>query len=143
LVNDSDFKKTKTNIYYTENIIFSPKIKAETLLSTEIARQIALSLPGAEEKDHFGKPSFRVNNRIFATVWENENRVMVKLPIGNQAIICASHDEVFHPVPGGWGRMGCTFVELDLVNRKALKDALTIAWTAVTSKSKKKSRPTQ
>ncbi|HMH34244.1 MAG TPA: MmcQ/YjbR family DNA-binding protein [Puia sp.] len=111
------------------------------MLSTEIAREIALSLPGAEEKDHFGKPSFRANNRIFATLWEMENRVMVKLPIADQAIICASHDEVFHPVPGGWGRMGSTFVELDLVSRKALKEALTIAWTAVMSKAKKKPRP--
>ena len=63
---------------------------------------------------------------------------MVKLPMTDQAIICSSSDEVFCPVPGGWGRMGCTFVELDLVSKKALRDALTIAWTSVTSKGKKK-----
>jgi hypothetical protein len=33
------------------------------------ARRIALSLPEATEQDHFGRPSFRVRGRIFATLW--------------------------------------------------------------------------
>lgn len=32
------------------------------------ARAFALALPGAEEADHWGNPSFRVGGRIFATV---------------------------------------------------------------------------
>jgi hypothetical protein len=33
------------------------------------ARRIALSLPEATEEDHFGRPSFRVGGKIFATLW--------------------------------------------------------------------------
>lgn len=32
------------------------------------ARRIALALPGAEEKDHHGRASFRVRGKIYATV---------------------------------------------------------------------------
>jgi hypothetical protein len=31
-------------------------------------RRLALALPGAEERDHHGFPSFRVGGRIFATL---------------------------------------------------------------------------
>ena len=35
-------------------------------MSTELFRQLALALPEAEEKSHFGKADFRVRNKIFA-----------------------------------------------------------------------------
>jgi len=42
------------------------------------ARRLALSLPEAHEKGHHGIPSFRVANKIFATVPDNEHlHVMV------------------------------------------------------------------
>lgn len=34
------------------------------------ARELALALPGSEERDHHGRPSFRVGGRIFATLWD-------------------------------------------------------------------------
>jgi hypothetical protein len=47
-------------------------------VSPEDARLIALSLPGALEQDHHGRPSFRVGGRIFATLWSDERmNVMV------------------------------------------------------------------
>jgi|RhiMetdeSRZDD1v2_1073273.scaffolds.fasta_scaffold2391213_2 hypothetical protein len=42
------------------------------------ARRLALSLPEASEKGHHGIPSFRVGNKIFATVPDSEHlHVMV------------------------------------------------------------------
>lgn len=42
------------------------------------ARRLALSLPDASEKGHHGIPSFRVANKIFATVPDSEHlHVMV------------------------------------------------------------------
>jgi len=42
------------------------------------ARRLALSLPEASEKGHHGIPSFRVANKIFATVPDSEHlHVMV------------------------------------------------------------------
>jgi hypothetical protein len=47
-------------------------------VSPEDACLIALSLPGAVEQDHHGRPSFRVGGRIFATLWSDERmNVMV------------------------------------------------------------------
>ncbi|MFI5161263.1 MAG: MmcQ/YjbR family DNA-binding protein [Sphingobacteriales bacterium] len=48
----------------------------------EIARQIALAQPEAEEFDHFGRPAFRIKKKtVFATLWPVENRMMVKFSL--------------------------------------------------------------
>jgi hypothetical protein len=41
---------------------------SQPVISLRDARKIALALPEALEVDHFGRPSFRVRGRIFATV---------------------------------------------------------------------------
>ncbi len=46
------------------------------------ARKIALSMPKAEEHPHHGHPSFRVKNKIFATLYGS--RAVVKLSIADQ-----------------------------------------------------------
>jgi hypothetical protein len=104
------------------------------MIDIETARQIALSLPGTEEYDHFGKPAFRANNRIFATIWVPEQRVMVKLSPIDQSVFSAFNPAIIYPVPNKWGLQGCTFFELKEVRRDMLEDALTTAWQAVTTK---------
>jgi hypothetical protein len=42
------------------------------------ARQIALKLPEEVEKSHFGKPDYRVRNRIFMSL-PDDGRAVVKL----------------------------------------------------------------
>jgi predicted DNA-binding protein (MmcQ/YjbR family) len=43
-------------------------------------RQIALSLPGTEERTHMDHPDFRVAGKIFATLgYPDKSRGMVKL----------------------------------------------------------------
>jgi hypothetical protein len=42
---------------------------------------MALALPEAVERDHHGRPSFRVAERIFATLWD-EGRMNVMLDEG-------------------------------------------------------------
>jgi hypothetical protein len=101
------------------------------MIDLETARQIALSLPGTVEQDHFGKPSFRVNNRIFSTLWLKENRMMVKLSPIDQSVFNSFDPAVFYPVPNKWGLKGATFVELDKVRRDMLEDALNLAWQGV------------
>ena len=47
-------------------------------MTADDARRLALSLPGAVEQDHHGRPSFRVRGKIFATLWTPEElNVMV------------------------------------------------------------------
>lgn len=98
------------------------------MVDIETARKIALSLAGTTEQDHFGKPSFRVNKRIFSTLWVNERRMMVTLSPIDQSVFNSFDPAVFYPVPNKWGLKGATFIELDKVRQDMLTDALTLAW---------------
>jgi hypothetical protein len=41
-------------------------------VTADDARSLALSFPDAVEQDHHGRPSFRVDKKIFATLWTPE-----------------------------------------------------------------------
>lgn len=98
------------------------------MVDIETARKIALSLAGTTEQDHFGKPSFRVNKRIFSTLWVKERRMMVTLSPIDQSVFSSFDPTIFYPVPNKWGLKGATFIELDKVRQDMLEDALTLAW---------------
>jgi len=98
------------------------------MISIEQARKAALSLPETEEKPHFDLTSFRVKNKIFATIHADKNYVMVKLSAIDQSVFCAYNKEVIFPVPGGWGKKGATFIDLKKVKKSMLLDALSTAW---------------
>ncbi|MBV9251326.1 MAG: MmcQ/YjbR family DNA-binding protein [Acetobacteraceae bacterium] len=96
-------------------------------------RRIALSLPDTVEASHMGHPDFRVRGRIFATLgYPNGAWGMVKLTPEQQAVLVGAHPEMFTPVPGGWGRKGCTSVNLASADAAALGQALETAWRNVT-----------
>ena len=100
---------------------------------------MALSFPDAEEQPHFHLRSFRVKKKIFATLWEKENRAMLKLSLVDQSVFCGfENGSVFFPVPGGWGKKGDTFVDLGKVRKDMLKDALTTAYNELAKKKPKK-----
>jgi hypothetical protein len=85
-------------------------------------------LPETIEKPHFDLTSFRVKNKIFATIHTDKNYVMVKLSAIEQSVFCAYNKEVIFPVPGGWGKQGATFINLKKVKKSMLLDALSTAW---------------
>lgn len=95
------------------------------------AKQLALSLPEAEEKSHFNQPDFRVKGKIFAVLHPGKHEMMVKLSVIDQSVFCSIDKTVIYPVPGGWGRKGATFVNLKKVKKEILMDALTTAWKTV------------
>jgi predicted DNA-binding protein (MmcQ/YjbR family) len=101
-------------------------------------RNLALALPQVEEHEHFGKPSFRVGTKIFATLWWEENRGVLKLSPQQQVELCSEYSNAFAPVPGAWGGKGWTSVFLDHAERDVLTAALKIAWQNVAPKSLQK-----
>lgn len=98
------------------------------MVTIQQARKSALSLPETEEKPHFHVTSFRVKNKIFATIHADKNYVMVKLSVIDQSAFCSYNKDVIFPVPGGWGRKGATFINLKKVKSSMFVDALTTAW---------------
>ena len=98
------------------------------MITIEQARIVALSLPETEEKPHFHLTSFRVRNKIFATIHTDKSYVMVTLSAIDQSVFCSYNKEVIFPVPGGWGKKGATFINLKKVKKTMFLDALTTAW---------------
>ena len=95
-------------------------------VSVDEARSLALSLPEVAEVDHHGRPSFRVEGRIFATIW-NEHRMNVMLDEGGIRTAVegapASCAEVW------WGkRLAAVGVTLAVADRDLLTDLLADAW---------------
>jgi predicted DNA-binding protein (MmcQ/YjbR family) len=108
------------------------------MVSQDTFRKFALSFTDAEELPHFDVASFRVKKKIFATLWEKDNKAMLKLSLVDQSVFCAFESgTVFYPVPGAWGTKGATFVDLSKVRKDMLKDALTTAYNELTAKKKK------
>jgi hypothetical protein len=106
------------------------------MLSWQAAHKLALSLPEAEERDHFGSPSFRVKGKIFAQLSprsSNEARALVKLPAADQAALIMSAPETFSSVPQ-WGHHGWTYVQLATVETSLLRSLLRQSWQLVAPK---------
>lgn len=105
------------------------------MVTTQQARQLALSFDNSEELPHFERTSFRVKKKIFATMSEKENIVCVMLSPIDQSAFCAYDKTVMYPVPNAWGKKGATYVNLKKVKKTMLKDALTTAYNHVLAKS--------
>lgn len=92
-------------------------------------RRLALRLPEVSEGAHMGHADFRVTGRVFATLgYPRAGWAMVKLTPAQQDLYVRALPEEFVPVPGAWGRAGCTNVRLRRVAMAVARDALTDAW---------------
>lgn len=103
------------------------------------ARDLALSIPGTVEGDHFGDPSYRAEKpatagrkakpgRIFMTLQIEQLTATLLLDRDQQADLCARHPRVFAPLPNKWGEKGATRVLLGAATARELEPALMTAW---------------
>jgi hypothetical protein len=90
-------------------------------------RKLALSFEGALEVPHFDRAAFRTKRRIFATLAPDGASANLNLDLDLQEAVCSALPEAFSPVPGGWGRMGHTTVNLRAVSADDLTRVLTEA----------------
>jgi hypothetical protein len=96
------------------------------VLLPDDARRLALALPDAVERDHHGRPSFRVAGRIFATLWD-EHRMNVMLDEPGIHTAVEALPEVCEEV--WWGkRLAAVGVDLRRVQGEQLADLLRDAW---------------
>jgi len=90
------------------------------------ARSLALSLDGAVEQDHHGRPSFRVNGKIFATLWTDE-QLKVMLPGDRIEQVVADEQERCEPVH--WGkRLAAVRLHLPAADAAFVEALLAEAW---------------
>jgi hypothetical protein len=103
-----------------------PRSKIDARIAT--FRRLALSLPGAAESSHMGHPDFRLDGRVFATLFGQEKGCgVVKLTPEQQESFVAEQPNSFSPVQGGWGRRGMTFVHLHEADETLIAGALSTA----------------
>ena len=97
-------------------------------------RDLALALDGVSEGAHMGHPDFRANNRIFASLRQDDTTGMIKLLPEQQAEFLRDHPAMFTPSPGAWGRQGCTDVILAKARGPAVRSAMQLAYELVMAK---------
>lgn len=104
------------------------------MLTTELIKEMALSFPESIEQDHFGRPSFRVRKKIFATLWPVEMILVLKLNEIEQSVFSDIDRTAIYPVDGGWGKQGYTKFEYTKLNKSIIIDALTHSYCNVAPK---------
>lgn len=102
------------------------------MLDAATARNIALSMPEAEERQHHEHPDFRVKNKIFATLWPKEARAVVKLSLPEQKNLLKSSPRVFST--NAWSRQGWTNVHLKHITAERFRDVVENSWRRVAPK---------
>jgi hypothetical protein len=106
-------------------------------IDMDTVRQIALSFGSIEEAGHFHLRALKANKKIFATLWQQEQRIMVKLSPTDQSVFHTFDPTIFFPVPNKWGLQGCTFVDLTKVREDMLRDVLFLAYERAFLKKEK------
>jgi len=114
-------------------------VNAMPVTATKV-RKFALALPDASEAPHFDRAAFRTPRRIFATMPADGKTVNLMFDIELQEFWCENEPDAFAPVPGGWGKMGCTTCVLSKVDEAAFKSALNAAHARAMAPPKGKSR---
>jgi hypothetical protein len=90
-------------------------------------RKIALSLPGAEEREAWGEATFRVRNKIFVMMTEFERHAWVKNLHDEQRALVAMDPDTFF-VPPYVGPSGWIGVRIAKVDRAEMHELLIEAW---------------
>ena len=95
------------------------------MVSVARVRELALALPEATERDHHGRPSFRVG-RIFATVWSDRLLNVMVDPDGIRTAAQSRPDACSELY---WGkRLAAVQVNLDAADEALVADLLADAW---------------
>ncbi|HEX8692806.1 MAG TPA: MmcQ/YjbR family DNA-binding protein [Longimicrobium sp.] len=97
------------------------------MITAEEVRRVALSLPGAEERETWGHPTFRVRDKIFATLSEDGREAGVKTSPQEQAMLIASDPETF-AVAHYTGRYGWVTAQLETADPDVVRGIVVEAW---------------
>src|ERR1700748_3855751 len=117
---------------WTHNLPPPPKAKAAKAKTIKKSatdadlRKIALALPGAEEKSHFGTPDFRIGGHIFAQMSDKKDEAILKLQPAHQEMLFEASPQTFKPEI--WGKLRWTRVMLSKISAEDLKSLVREAY---------------
>lgn len=89
--------------------------------------KVMAGLPGAEEHEGWaGQPVFKVRNKSFAYMSEDQSRLHLKA-LREQEALVAEDPEVYAPSWDG-GRFAWVLIQLELADEEELGELITEAW---------------
>ncbi|HSO52332.1 MAG TPA: MmcQ/YjbR family DNA-binding protein [Actinomycetes bacterium] len=97
------------------------------MVSADEFRQVMRSLPEAEERETWGHPTFRVRDKMFATMSDDGRQATVKATKEEQAALVAAAPETFG-IPAYVGRHGWVSIQLATVDPTELRELVVEAW---------------
>ena len=97
------------------------------MVSATQLRELALGLPGAEERETWGHPTFRVRDKIFSSMSDDAAIATVKASPEDQAVLVGDDPETFG-IASHVGRYGWTTIRLDRVDPDELRELVVEAW---------------
>ncbi|RJL22492.1 MmcQ/YjbR family DNA-binding protein [Bailinhaonella thermotolerans] len=98
------------------------------MVPIQTVREMAMSLPEVTERPAWGMPCFRVREKIFVSVADDEETIGVAVSKEDRAALCASDPAKFfyregHDTNYNWMR-----VRLSAVDPSELRELITDAW---------------
>ena len=97
------------------------------MITADELRQVALSLPEAEKRETWGHPTFRVRDKLFATMSDDGHQAGVKTTRQEQSALIAADPGTFR-IPDSVGRHGRVSVQLATADPAELRELLIEAW---------------
>jgi hypothetical protein len=91
------------------------------------ARELALALPATTERPSYGTPAFRVKDKPFARLREDDVLALWVSDLGEKEMLIRAEPEKFFTVPHYDG-YAMVLVRLSSVDREELGELLTDAW---------------
>jgi hypothetical protein len=96
-------------------------------LTAEDAREIALSLPEAEEGKSYGTAAFRVGKKFFARLREDGETLVVRVDLDEREVLMQANPEAFY-ITDHYQGYPLMLVRLPAVSRDELRERLEESW---------------
>jgi hypothetical protein len=95
-------------------------------LTQEEVRELALALPATEERPSYGTPGFRVSDKLFARVLDEES-IVIKVELDHREALLQAHPDIFQVTPH-YQDYPMVIVRLGAVDRELMRALLKEAW---------------
>jgi hypothetical protein len=102
-------------------------VHAEIVITAAQLREIVLSLPEVEERETWGHPTFRVRDKIFGSLSEDDQSGGFKATVEHQRELVGA-DPGTYSVAAYTGRYGWVEVKLATADPDELRDIIVEAW---------------
>ena len=107
--------------------------RMKLMISISEIRNFIMKLPESLEVDHWGKPSFRLNNKIFAVLQEDGVTLTIKISTQEREIYTQLEPKIFR-VPETFSNLNYMHINTNLIKPEEAKLLIERAWRSVAPK---------